>query len=124
MSEADLRCYHHPGREATSQCDRCGDYLCSECVHEHDELHVCTRCLDEIRPRGEIAMSGKAACVINALACYFWLLLVADLLFSLVLPISALSTTGALRKLAPISMIMSVVAVLLALSDMRGRANG
>ncbi len=30
--EPDLRCYHHPEREAASQCDHCGDYLCAECV--------------------------------------------------------------------------------------------
>ena len=46
MSEADLRCYHHPDREATSQCDRCGDYLCDDCVRTLIGEHVCTTCYD------------------------------------------------------------------------------
>ena len=46
--EPDLRCYHHPDRQATAQCDRCGDYLCEACFHEHKDLHVCPRCLKEV----------------------------------------------------------------------------
>ena len=42
----DLRCYYHPEREATNQCDRCGDYLCDECVRPLAGEHVCTACYD------------------------------------------------------------------------------
>jgi len=115
----DLRCYYHPGREATSQCDRCGDYLCEDCVHEHDELHVCARCLEDVTPREEIGKSAKIACVINALACSFWLVvLLENVLRRLGLPPSVMDT------LAAISMTISALAVLLAVSDMRGRAGG
>jgi len=107
----DLRCYHHPERQATSQCDRCGDYLCPECVHEHDELHVCARCFEDIRPRKEIGTSGKIACVMNALACFYWMLCV---------HVPHLSE----GHLPNIPMIVSVVAVLLAVSNIRGRASG
>ena len=41
----DLRCYHHPEREAINQCDCCGDYICSECVKEFRAEYVCRRCL-------------------------------------------------------------------------------
>ena len=75
--EPDLRCYHHPEREATSQCDRCGDYLCGECVNEHDELYVCDRCLKDIRPRirpvEKIGIIARFACVVTALACGYWM---------------------------------------------------
>ena len=40
----DLRCYYHPERAATSQCDRCGDYLCGECVLYREGEHNCRTC--------------------------------------------------------------------------------
>ncbi len=111
----DLRCYHHPERGATSQCDRCGDYLCSECVNEHDELHICARCLEDVTPREEIGKSAKIACVMNALACsYLWL----------EAPLGHLLTVSAIDALAVISMIVSLLASFLASSDMRGEASG
>ena len=118
--EPDLRCYHHPEREATSQCDRCGDYLCGDCVHEHDQMHVCERCLEDIRPREEIGKSAKIACVLNALACSFWL---ADL-FSTMLPLSVELIVSVRHILLVISVTTSVVAALLALSGVRSKASG
>ena len=112
MNEPDLRCYYHPEREATSQCDRCGDYLCSDCVNDHDELHVCARCFEDVTPREEIGRSAKIACVLHTLACPFLLVTMGPLLES------------ASRTFTLISMTMSVAAFLLALSDMRGRASG
>jgi len=44
--EPDLRCYYHPEREATSQCDRCGDYLCDECVRSLGGEQLCSKCYD------------------------------------------------------------------------------
>ena len=43
-----LRCYYHPDREATGQCDRCGDYLCSECARCHEGMQVCGPCHDRL----------------------------------------------------------------------------
>ena len=40
----DLRCYYHPERAATSQCDTCGDYLCEECTAQHEGDYLCPRC--------------------------------------------------------------------------------
>ncbi len=115
----DLRCYYHSWRTAINQCDRCGDYLCWECVHEHDELHVCARCLEDVTPREEIGKSGKIACVMNAVACSFWLwLLINNMLRRLGLPSSVID------QLAAISMVISVLAVVPASIGIRGRASG
>ena len=57
----DLRCYHHPEREATSQCDRCGDYLCGQCAGEHDEEYLCPRCLRHFKRAQLPVGSGKFA---------------------------------------------------------------
>ena len=46
----DLRCYYHPEREATSQCDRCGDYLCDVCAYIHHDQHLCRTCWAEVAP--------------------------------------------------------------------------
>ena len=119
MSEADLRCYHHPEREATSQCDRCGDYLCNDCVNEHDELHLCDRCIEDIRPREEIGKSAKIACVINALVVsFFWL---AMLLHAVLAPPLSVSLW---RVFVVIPTVMSATAISLALIGIRGRASG
>ena len=48
--QPDLRCYHHPERTATSQCDRCGDYLCAECMKELAEQYLCPTCYRELMP--------------------------------------------------------------------------
>ena len=42
----DLRCYYHPEREATSQCDVCGDYLCGKCMRSFKKEHVCGTCYE------------------------------------------------------------------------------
>ena len=59
MIQPDLRCYHHPDREATSQCDRCGDYLCAQCMKEHRKQYLCERCLRDVtRPKRGSAWIG------------------------------------------------------------------
>ena len=67
--QPDLRCYHHPEREATSQCDRCGDYLCAECVTEFREQYLCATCLKEVRPRDTSRDNLNNAGVLNMMAC-------------------------------------------------------
>ena len=39
------RCLNHPGREAAARCPSCGHFFCRECVTEHDQRVICTRCL-------------------------------------------------------------------------------
>ena len=57
--QPDLRCYHHPDREAISQCDRCGDYLCGECMVERRGQHLCTDCWNELDPRSQAGRKLK-----------------------------------------------------------------
>ena len=49
--QPDLRCYHHPEREATGQCDRCGDYLCAKCIRGLGEDQLCETCRLQVHPR-------------------------------------------------------------------------
>ncbi len=69
----DLRCYYHPEREATSQCDRCGDYLCDDCVRTLVGEHVCVTCYDRhfsdrtLREMGEAAV-GVAGRLLGLIA--------------------------------------------------------
>ena len=84
-------------------------------MHEHDELHVCARCLEDVTPREEIGRSAKIACVINALACFVCMLKIDG---GLCIPFSVMET------LADFSKIILLEAVVLALSGMRGCANG
>jgi len=66
MNEPDLRCYHHPEREATSQCDRCGDYLCAECVSEYRDQYLCKSCLTELEPRMRKSSRNALAIMIGS----------------------------------------------------------
>ena len=50
-SSPDLRCYYHPEREATSQCDSCGDYLCEECTSHWGRKFLCPACHRKARPK-------------------------------------------------------------------------
>ena len=59
----DLRCYYHPEREAANQCDRCGDYLCAECVKELQEQYLCATCIKDLT-RATLGKTGRIACVI------------------------------------------------------------
>ncbi len=42
------RCYHHHGREAVVRCPECGRFYCRECVTDHDDRMLCSRCLEQI----------------------------------------------------------------------------
>jgi len=52
--QPDLRCYYHPHRAAAGQCDRCGDYLCAECVKEFGGQFLCSTCKKQLTPRSEV----------------------------------------------------------------------
>jgi hypothetical protein len=42
------RCYQHQDREAVVRCPACQHYFCRECVTEHDDRMLCSRCLARI----------------------------------------------------------------------------
>ena len=62
----DLRCYYHPNRQATSQCDSCGDMLCPICQMEFEGQHLCSTCLHDAR-RGSLGSDGSL-CALSLLA--------------------------------------------------------
>ena len=71
----DLRCYHHPEREATGQCDSCGDYLCSECICMLEGQQLCDGCWAGAHPT-ERAIKRLRTCSSN-----FYILALLTLLF-------------------------------------------
>ena len=81
--QPDLRCYYHPDREATSQCDRCGDYLCGECVLEWKEQMLCDTCYRELRPVGRTLAQRFFSCF-SSLLFILSLIVVALLLIPLI----------------------------------------
>ena len=115
MPQPDLRCYHHPDREATSQCESCGDYLCEECVTYFREQYLCARCAKDLAPKEKIGKNGQIACVINALACSFWIMVA--------FKIEGYESITTIALLF-VSMMFSVVAVIMALSHIRGQPSG
>ncbi len=40
------RCHNHKDREAVAQCPECRRFFCRECITEHDDRVLCTRCLE------------------------------------------------------------------------------
>ena len=40
-------CYNHPSREAVARCPECHQFFCRECVTEHDDRMLCSRCLSQ-----------------------------------------------------------------------------
>jgi len=77
------RCFHHNGREAAGRCTVCRRDFCAECVTEHDDRLVCTRCLAALavaRPPGAGGLKRLAAFAVTAALllagwCLFFLLL-------------------------------------------------
>lgn len=72
---ARQRCFHHPGREAVSQCRRCARFYCRECVTEHDGRLMCAACIaaaaaEIAKPRQPITQwllpAGAAAGIVLA----------------------------------------------------------
>jgi len=72
--QPDLRCYYHPDAEATSQCDRCGDYLCARCTQERQELNLCGRCFEELE-RFDCGSDLRIAAMLNGVVVILGLLL-------------------------------------------------
>ncbi len=80
--QPDLRCYYHPELEATSQCDRCGDYLCTECVVSHKKMLLCERCVkDVVKPARGTFWKRQFAGEVTAAQTFF------DVSVGVVLPI-------------------------------------
>ena len=98
--QPDLRCYYHPDREAGGQCDRCGDYLCVQCVREHEELQVCPQCLSDLT-LPELPKPAQRACLLNLASIVVVILSLMTGMFELIvleLPIAVMAIVLARRK--------------------------
>jgi len=45
---AHQRCFNHAGREAAARCPECERFFCRECVTEHDNRVLCSKCLSKL----------------------------------------------------------------------------
>lgn len=91
--QPDLRCYHHPDREATAQCDRCGDYLCDECEREWNDERLCRECLQDRIP-AKVGSDGEVACILNFVSMFLACFCAAGLVLNIVALIEALRDKG------------------------------
>ena len=112
MPQPDLRCYHHPEREATSQCDRCGDYLCDRCVTYFREQYLCATCIKDLT-RAILGRTGRIACVI--VFASFVVGWVAPMAFATLLTPAQRSWTALIYCLFAISILSSLAALILSL---------
>ena len=78
--QPDLRCYYHPRREATSQCDRCGDYLCDECVSAGRKKHLCEKCR-RVLGLESLGRYYTEAAARNAIACVMAIMVLPGIVF-------------------------------------------
>ena len=44
-SLSQQRCFNHRQREAAAKCLECGRYFCRECITEHEDRLLCSKCL-------------------------------------------------------------------------------
>ena len=42
------RCFNHRQREAAAKCLECGRYFCRECITEHEDRFLCSKCLRDM----------------------------------------------------------------------------
>ncbi len=54
---AERRCYNHPRREAAVLCPGCHRFYCRECVAEHDDMMLCSTCINKTRRKGDVLKS-------------------------------------------------------------------
>jgi hypothetical protein len=48
-------CASHPGNASTSNCQRCGVFMCSLCEIDADEMKLCPACFDRLSAEGALA---------------------------------------------------------------------
>lgn len=56
----NLFCRHHRDREATGRCDRCGEWLCAECLAVHRDEMSCVPFAEEPPPAGAESLDADA----------------------------------------------------------------
>jgi hypothetical protein len=53
--EGGTACASHPGNASTSNCQRCGVFMCSLCEIDADEMKLCPACFDRLSAEGALA---------------------------------------------------------------------
>jgi hypothetical protein len=48
-------CASHPGNASTSNCQRCGVFMCSLCEIDTDEMKLCPACFDRLSAEGALS---------------------------------------------------------------------
>ena len=75
----DLRCHRHPRAPAAGQCDRCGDYVCWDCLNKLQGVPLCRRCLVEVIRRSlpsKLRLTSIPMLIVAALALSVLILIV------------------------------------------------
>jgi hypothetical protein len=52
---AGTACASHPGNASTSNCQRCGVFMCSLCEIDADEMKLCPACFDRLSAEGALS---------------------------------------------------------------------
>jgi hypothetical protein len=58
--EGGTACASHPGNASTSNCQRCGVFMCSLCEIDTDEMKLCPSCFDRLSAEGALASTRTA----------------------------------------------------------------
>ncbi len=54
-TEGATACASHPGNASTSNCQRCGVFMCSLCEIDADEMKLCPACFDRLSAEGALS---------------------------------------------------------------------
>jgi uncharacterized paraquat-inducible protein A len=90
-SFASRRCRNHIERQAACRCPGCGFDFCRECVTEHDERLLCSRCMAELgasgtRPSRSKTIGTIAQAVAGIAAAWIFFFLAGELTSMVVSP--------------------------------------
>jgi hypothetical protein len=90
-SFASRRCRNHIDRQAACRCPGCGFDFCRECVTEHDERLLCSRCVAGLnfpatRASRTKSIKAIAQCVVGIAAAWIFFFLAGELTSIIVSP--------------------------------------
>jgi hypothetical protein len=61
-------CFYHPNNKAVVPCDSCGRFLCPVCEIELSGQHLCPRCLESGKKKGQLAVLENQRTLYDSLA--------------------------------------------------------
>lgn len=86
------RCRNHPARQAACRCPGCGFDFCRECVTEHHERLLCSRCMAQLtgagtgKPSASRTLKVIAQSAAGILAAWIFFFLAGELVSVVVAP--------------------------------------